>query len=367
MNLFEHVEWTNWKKHTDTEKYALLEQLILNFIPQTINITAVELVSFELYGIKCRTFELEFDGEPFVFVPGNRAAILGWDLGAQGLRAHELLGYDADHLAKSTFKTTLTNELIPPMNQWVQEECPYDLTSLEGISNYINLATTELRKVKIPAMFVQKYALPAGTEFIGMIDTVTGAFDGDAEQFAPYQQHVFEQIFPALTAAESLIWSFPSTLLKNNQVYLEFIPGADAYFVYRHQECTHQELSARLKKQGFRLLTEDQWEFAAGAGTRRLFRWGNELLLANNHSGRQIRHKMIGSNMFGLVFDTQKKRYELTADSQVLKLSSDYSNRGSLIERMLPLSTYYRSSHQLFEEQRLDPDCYSYRKALVIE
>jgi hypothetical protein len=122
-----------------------------------------------------------------------------------------------------------------------------------------------------------------------------------------------------------------------------------------------------LKKQGFCLLTEDQWEFAAGAGTRRLFRWGNELLLANNHSGRQIRHKMIGSNMFGLVFDTQKKRYELTADSQVLKLSSDYSNRGSLIERMLPLSTYYRSSHQLFEEQRLDPDCYSYRKALVIE
>ncbi|MTD38024.1 SUMF1/EgtB/PvdO family nonheme iron enzyme [Erwinia sp. CPCC 100877] len=367
MDLFEQIEWANWKKRTDTEKYALLEQLLQNFVPQTINITAVELVSFELYGIKCRTFELEFDGEPFVFVPGNRTAILGWDLGAQGLRAHELLGYDADQLTKNTFKTTLTNEQMPPMNQWVQEEWPYDLTSLRDISNYINQATTELRKVPVPAMFVQKYALPAGTEFIGMIDTVTGAFDGDVEQFEPYRRQIFEKIFPVLTAAESLVWSFPATLLRNNQVYLEFIPGADAYFVYRHQECTHRELVAALKEQGFRLLTEDQWEFAAGAGTRRLFRWGNELLLSNNQSGRQVRHKMMGSNMFGLVFDTQKKRYELTADSQVLKLLSDYSNRGSLIERMLPLSTYYRSNHQLFEEQRLDPDCYSYRKAIVID
>ncbi|MGX7150461.1 DUF7278 family profilin-like fold-containing protein [Enterococcus ureasiticus] len=367
MDLFEQIEWSNWKNLKDVEKEALLQQLLMYFVPPTIEVNTIELVNFELYGIKCRTFELELDGELFVFIPGNNEAILGWDLGAEGLRAHELLGFDTEHLAKNTFKTTLTNEAIDSADEWNEEEISYDLTSLEGISEYINEHTTELRKVKIPAMFVQKYALPAGTEFLGIFDTVTGTFEGEIQQFFPHERQICEKLFPLLTAAESLSWSFPKTLLEKDKFYLEFLPESDYYFVYSHSDCTHDELKLSLKREGFSLLSEDQWEFAVGGGTRRLFRWGNELLIQENESGRQIKSKMDGANMFGLVIDTQKDRYELTTDPTAIKLTQNESNRSSLIEEMLPLSTYFRSDHVLLPEQKLSPTDYLYRKAILIE
>lgn len=367
MDLFEQIEWAHWKNLKDAEKEALLQQLLMYFVPPTIEVNTIELVNFELYGIKCRTFELELDGELFVFIPGNHEALLGWDLGAEGLRAHELLGFDAEHLTKHTFKTTLTNEAIDAAAEWYEEEMSYDLTSLEGISDYINEHTTDLRKVKIPAMFVQKYALPAGTEFLGIFDTVTGTFEGEVEQFFPLEKQICEKLFPRLSAAESLSWSFPKTLLEKDQFYLEFLPESDYYFVYSHSDCTHAELKLSLKREGFSLLSEDQWEFAVGAGTRRLFRWGNELLIQENESGRHIQSKMDGANMFGLVIDTQRDRYELTSDPTAIKLTQKGSNQSSLIEEMLPLATYFSSNHVILPEQKLGPTDYLYRKAILIE
>lgn len=367
MNLFEQVEWANWKNLSDNEKITLLQQLLMYFVPPTIDVNTIELVSFELYGIKCRTFELELDGELFVFIPGNSEAILGWDLGAEGLRAHELLGFDVNDLEQSTFKTMLTNESITSAHDWIEEIEHYDLTSLEGISDYINNHTTELRKVAIPAMFVQKYALPAGTEFLGIFDTVTGTFEGEVDRFASHEKQICARLLPTLSAAESFSWSFPETLLEKNKFYLEFLPESDYYFVYSHSDCTHEELKLALKKEGFSLLSEDQWEYAVGAGTRRLFRWGNELLIQENESGRQIKSKMDGSNMFGLVIDTQKNRYELTSDQTTVKLSKQRSTYNCLIEEMLPLSTYFSSKHVILPEQKLSPIDYLYRKVIRIE
>lgn len=367
LDLFEQSEWANWKNLNDNEKIALLQQLLMYFVPPTIEVSTIELVNFELYGIKCRTFELELDGELFVFIPGNSEAILGWDLGAEGLRAHELLGFDVESLEKNTFKTTLTNEVIDSATEWVEAETSYDLTSLEGISEYINQQTTELRKVKIPAMFVQKYALPACTEFLGIFDTVTGTFEGEIEQFVSFENQICEKLFPTLSAAESLSWTFPQSLLEKNKFYLEFLPESDYYFVYSHSDYTHDELALSLKRTGFGLLSEDQWEFAVGAGTRRLFRWGNELLIQENESGRQIKSKMDGGNMFGLVVDTQKNRYELTTDPTASKLVKQTSPRNTLIEEMLPLSTYFSPNHAILPEQKLSPTDYLYRKVIRIE
>lgn len=367
MDLFEQIEWANWKNLKDTEKKILLKQLVLHFIPPSIEINTIELVNFELYGIKCRTFELELDGELFVFIPGNSEAILGWDLGAEGLRAHELLGFDVERLEKNTFKTTVMNEAINSGAEWIEAEANYDLTSLEGISDYINDHTTDLRKVEIPAMFVQKYALPAGTEFLGIFDTVTGTFEGEVELFASYEKQICEKLFPLLTAAESFSWSFPQTLLEKNNYYLEFLPGSDYYFVYRHKDCTHEELKLELKKDGYSLLSEDQWEFAVGAGTRRLFRWGNELLIQENESGRQIKNKIEGVNMFGLVVDTKKNRCELTNDPKTSKLIKQTTSQKHLIQDMLPLSTYFSPDHIVPLAQKLAPADYLYRKVIPIE
>ncbi|WP_430597285.1 DUF7278 family profilin-like fold-containing protein [Enterococcus sp. AZ177] len=367
MDLFEQIEWANWKNLKDAEKEALLHQLLMYFVPPTIEINSMELVNFELYGIKCRTFELELDGELFVFIPGNKETILGWDLGAEGIRPHELLGFDAAHFAKNTFKTTLTNEAIDSVAQWNEKESTDELTSLEGISAYINKHTTDLRKVKIPAMIVQKYALPAGTEFLGIFDTVTGTFEGEIEQYVPYEKEICETFFPRLSAAESLSWSFPKTVLIKNKVYLEFLPESDYYFVYSHSDWTHDELKHALKREGFDLLSEDQWEYVVGGGTRRLFRWGNELLLQENESGRQIKNKMDGANMFGLMIPTEKNRFELTDDRTIVKLMKQSKDKTHLIEKMMPLSSYFRSSNPVSLNQKLDPNDYLYRKVIKVE
>lgn len=367
MDLFEQVEWANWKNLKDPEKKVLLDQLLMYFVPPTVEVNTIQLVNFELYGIKCRTFELEFDGELFVFIPGNSEAILGWDLGAEGLRSHELLGFDVESLEKNTFKTSLTNDAILTASEWVEEETNYDLHSLEGIADYINDHTTDLRKVAIPAMFVQKYALPAGTEFLGIFDTITGTFEGEVERFFPYEKSICQKLFPKLTAQESLTWSFPQSLLVKNEFYLEFLPESDYYFVYSHSDFTHEELKLATKRQGYDLLSEDQWEYAVGGGTRRLFRWGNELLIQNNESGRQIKNKMDGANMFGLVIDTQQNHFELTDDLTKSKLIKQLVAKDTLIENMLPLSSYFYSSHKISMEQKLNPQDYLYRKVIKIE
>jgi hypothetical protein len=49
------------------------------------------------------------------------------------------------------------------------------------------------------------------------------------------------------------------------------------YSAWRAAECTHKELSARLAREGFRFPTSDEWEYACGAGTATLFRWGDHV------------------------------------------------------------------------------------------
>ncbi|MBL1225631.1 hypothetical protein IW510_10970 [Enterococcus sp. BWR-S5] len=365
MVFMEQLDWISWKKMSDKAKKSVFQQVLLYYVHPMIEISDIRLKDYELYGIKCRTFELELDGETFVFIPGNQEAILGWDLGTEGLRSHELLGFDLLETEERTFKTTLNQETLGEAADWIEAEDSYDFSSLEGISLYINDHTSELRRMKIPAMLVQKYALPAGTEILGIMDTVTGTFKGEVDKFLPYEEEITAALFPPLSAVESIFWEFPKSVHKRNSYYLEFVPTTDAYLVYSSREQTHSQLRKRIGQKGFTLLSEDQWEFAVGAGTRRLFRWGNELLLPPKASGRQILDKINGPNMFGVVVDTHQNRYELTDNEQIVKLERQRPQR-SLIENMLPLSTYYQTRHTLSKDQILSPDIYLYRKAVIV-
>lgn len=367
MDLVEQLEWSNWKTLNDFEKIRLFEQVKVHFIPPTIDVSSVELVTFELCGIKCRTFELEIDQELFVFIPGNQQAILGWDLGAEGLRYHELLGFDMNQSSKDAYTTHLTSAELQELSEGLVEEDVSAMESLEGISTYINCQTSPLRRVAIPAMLVQKHALPAGTRFLGILDTITGSFEGDIETFFLYEAQIKQILCPALSAEDSLTWTHPETYVEKNQFYLEALPESDQYFVYRFQDYTYVELQCALQSEGFTLLTQDQWEYAIGAGTRRLFRWGNELLIRENDSGRQLLGKICGPNMFGLLIDTTQHSYELTNRPDQCKLSQQGKNKGTLIEQRLPLSSYYCNSHQISVDQSLDPTTYTVRRAILIQ
>lgn len=349
MNLLEQLDWSYWKRLTPKEKRTLVSQLLLHFVTPLMKITDIELKDFELFGIKCQTFQLVIDDEEFVFVPGNQKAILGWNLGTKGLSLLET--------APNSHEITIPKEL----------RGQYNFFDVDSLGELINEKTSNLRKVQIPPMFVQRRTLPAGTNYLGVYDSVTGGFEGEADQFSTIEKEIKDVLSPNLTPAESLTWSFPKNVLSDGQWYIEMIPNSDCYAVYNHERHTYASLRKKIRRKNFDLLTEDQWEYVNGAGSRRLFRWGNDLAVNDPYRGKKIQKTMTKSNMFGLYFDTSMTRFELTEDPGVLKLKNQQNNTGIPVVDFLPLSTYYvNDMTMLKEDEILAPSEYLYRKAILI-
>ncbi|MHC5373729.1 DUF7278 family profilin-like fold-containing protein [Enterococcus sp. LJL120] len=349
MDFISMLEWSVWKKLTDQEKTMVMNQVTMYFVSPLLKISDVRLEEHELFGIKSRTFSLKINDEEFLLVPGNSEAILGWDLGVKGLPPFEIISDQKN-----------------PRKLKLPVETEYDFSDLESIGQYINDYTTPLRRVSVPPMLVQKYSLPAGTSYMGTLNMITGEFTGDIGSYNLFETQIKNIIYPELSAEESLSWSFPRSALKEEKFFMELTAGGESYRIYRHHNWNYFEQEKVLNKYAFELLTEDQWEFAVGAGTRRLFRWGNELVFDESISRRMIQNQISLANMFGLVFDATKSRLELTRSPQVLKMD-DYGEAFYPIVNMLPLASYYHSGKALNPQEKLDPSKYLYRKAVIIE
>lgn len=347
MHLFEALEWSNWKNLSIEVKNQVINQVLMYFVSPLKRISDVEYKEFELAGVKCGTFECSIDGERFVLVPGSKEVILGWDLGTQGL---PVTVWDKKAIHVDThFETIVAN---------------YGLENGEDWDIFVNESTSALRKVSIPPMLIQKEALPAGTKFIGQLDTITGEFQGLVEQFAPIEENLRQHFKQPTNFEESLMWQLPTQIFEKDSFYALLHPADETYRIYCHQTCTLNTLRRYLHQQMFDLLDEDQWEYAVGAGTRKLFRWGTELDEEINYYGKQVTKKMHQENMFGLLFDVQHTRWEIT-DSNRLKLEKQADVGIPLFDK-LPLSSYYRSRKILAEEEILDPCDFLYRKVIVI-
>ena len=349
MNLLDQLDWSYWKRLNPKEKRTLLSQLLLHFVNPLMKISDIELKDFDLYGIKCQTFQLLIDEEEFVFIPGNKDAILGWNLGTKGLSLLET--------APNSPEIMIPEEL----------RGQYNFFDVDSLGELINDKTTSLRKVQIPPMFVQRHALPAGTNYLGVYDSVTGSFSGEADQFSTYEEEIKNVLSPNLTPEESMTWSFPKNVLKEGRWYIEMIPHSDSYYVFSHEEHTYTSLRKKIRKKNFDLLTEDQWEYVNGAGSRRLFRWGNDLNVTDPYRGKNVRKMMEQDNMFGLFFDTSMERFEITEDPGVLKLTNKKNHVGIPIVDFLPLSSYYSNTTTMMHEEILSPSNYLYRKAILIK
>lgn len=349
MNLFEMLHWNNWKNLTDETKIQAFQQVLMYFVSPLKEITNLELLTYQLDGVKCRTFELEIDGEAFVFVPGQNEAILGWDLGVQGL-------------ASSAWATTEKTILTEADKRIVAE---YQLKNMDDWDLFVDLHTSPLRKKNIPPMLVQKHALPAGTRYLGMLDTITGEFTGNMEKFSMLERKIKAQFTAPKTFQESLNYSLPYHILVPNEFYLEIADGTDSYYVFEHFDCTQQTLIKTIQKDGFDLLNEDQWEFMVGAATRKLFRWGNAADVDQSYWGKQVKMLKEGPNMFGVVINGGANRYELTTEP-ILKMDHNQKSAIALLA-LLPEATYYRANRRLKADENLTPQDFLYRKTILIE
>ncbi|MHC5267767.1 DUF7278 family profilin-like fold-containing protein [Enterococcus sp. LJL98] len=347
MNFFDALEWRNWKNLSDELRMQVMNQVLMYFVSPLKYVSDVTYKEFALSGIKCQTFECSIDGERFVLIPGNKEAILGWNIGTQGL--------------------PVTTWDVPATNQtdfYKKAQEAYQLETTEDWDVFVNESTSALRKVAISPMLVQKRAIPAGTKAIGEFNLVTGEFHGEVADFLPIDQQLRARFKQPQSLEESLSMPLPTDFFEEGQYYGRLIRGKDAYALFTHDICTHRTLRQSVHDQVFDLLTEDEWEYAVGGGTRRLFRWGNDLGRGENAQGRQVSRRMQAENMFGLVVDSHRRFWEMT-DSNHLKLEKQ-SSVGIPLFDYLPLASYYRSRQILSEDTTLHPSDYSYRKAIVI-
>lgn len=347
MNFFEALEWKNWKNLSDELRIQVMNQVLMYFVSPLKYISDVEYKEFQLAGIKCQTFECSIDGERFVLIPGNKEAILGWNFGVQGL---PVTTWDS--------KATAFSEVY----QKVKEN--YQLETTDEWDAFVNESTSSLRKVAISPMLVQKSAVPAGTSYIGELNLVTGEFSGEVAAFLPIEQQLRGYFKEPKSLEDCFSFQMPKEIFEKNHYYGQLEKDRDVYRLYTHEACTHSTLKQKTHDQVFDLLTEDEWEYAVGGGTRRLFRWGNDLERGENYQGRQVTRKIQQENAFGLIIDSSRNFWELT-DSNHLKLEK-MQEVGIPLFDYLPLASYYRSRKILSEDTWLSPKDFAYRKAIVI-
>lgn len=347
MDFFEALEWSNWKNLSQELRTQVMDQVLMYFVSPLKYVSDVEYKEFELSGIKCKTFECSIDGERFVLVPGNKEAILGWNFGTQGL---PITCWDQKQVKDNAYFEELQQS--------------YQFKTTEDWDFFVNESTSGLRKVAISPMLVQKTALPAGTHAIGELNTVTGEFTGIVEEFLPIEPALRAYFKSGTSLLDSLTFQLPNEIYEENQFYAKLNVSDETYQVYRHENCTFETLKKAVNQQVFDLLSEDEWEYVVGAGTRKLFRWGNDLEQGENYQGRQVARKMKQENMFGLVVDNHRRFWELT-DSGFLKLEK-MEETGIPLFDWMPLSSYYRSRKILAKEKELHPGDYAYRKVIVI-
>lgn len=218
-----------------------------------------------------------------------------------------------------------------------------------------------MRKAVIDPMLVQKSALPAGARYIGQLNTITGEFHGLVDQFSVFEKELKAQFTAPASFEESLRWELPAFYHEENRYFAALEPLTETYQLFTHESVSQTELKQQLDKQGFQLLSEDQWEYVCGAATRRLFRWGNEKPCDDGVSLSTA--ELLEPNLFGCTYGLADA-WELT-DGLSLKMEN-WQICGHPLFDALPYASYYRSRKMLQPDQKLSPQNYRYRKGILI-
>ena len=213
---------TQFNQMDTTEKQTLMESLAARY-----DMTFLGLHTFDRWGQNCTTGIFKKDGREFVFVPGDTVT-LGWEQFAVGLNQES------------------REELEYLFREWEMERDPEEM---------IRESMAPARQVAIGPMLVGRELEEINWEPVKLEDPrLRSEWLEDFRQFA-------------LTDRDSL------TLAGRAR----FERDSDSWQVSLYHEVDYLDFQNRLQKQGFSLLTADEWAYLCGGGCRTLFPWGDGL------------------------------------------------------------------------------------------
>ena len=222
LTMNEKLSRPQFNQMDTTEKQTLMESLAARY-----DMTFLGLHTFDRWGQSCTTGIFKKDGREFVFVPGDTVT-LGWEQFAEGLNQESW------------------EELEYLFREWEMERDPEEM---------IRESMAPARQVAIGPMLVGRELEEINWEPVKLEDPrLRSEWLEDFRQFA-------------LTDRDSL------TLAGRAR----FERDSDSWQVSLYHEVDYLDFQNRLQKQGFSLLTADEWAYLCGGGCRTLFPWGDGL------------------------------------------------------------------------------------------
>lgn len=361
--FFEYIKNPTWKTLSSEMKKVVFQNVLRYFVNPMLNIDNIVEVSHSMGGVKTDTFEVTINKEEFVFIPGQDHVILGWDEGLKGLKGLDNSEdrQELRYAIKQYLNERLTPSVLVAKNRPLLDFSE-DFLSFDLIETIIHQYTSPLRTVHIPALLVAKRPQFVGLEKIGHYSVITGNID------APCEETYLYQIQKALThrPEENMIFQeYPRIVRFGELLLIQHEEDLDWFHCYRDAPKSYREIKYSLDKLGMGFLSEDEWEYVCGSGTRRLFRWGNEwhprMLLDEEHS------PLWEKNMFGLTIAAPEWGQELIEDYRITKGGWIEEVHKAPLVNLLPFSSYMRQEGIFDIDRPLQAGFYTYRKSIRIE
>lgn len=369
-----------WDKLSRSQKKSKMDAILAKL---SMPFTYSDIRTYSLNDIATETVVLNYEGRPFVFVPGRKQVTLGWNNGIDGLEESVLneieSGFESVLDPLNWWKKQLetvneeddeyaayVRDQVAQLDQFPPEEADEDTKqffSIPGIVNYINENTSPVRIVDIAPMIAECDFNEVGLVHLGSVNRETNEHDLSPDHFEMVKKYMFS----FSTESDEYQYSGACRFVRSDK-------GRLIYDIYVYNKMSHEELIATIRQQGFSLPTEDQWEYLCGGGCRTLFPFGNRFDEHNRYAymsedGQNVLEK---PNRFGLHIAYDQYKYE-TVDSDCLVKGGDggaaLCGGAPFIYIMLPLSAYWRATpaYVFQEEKNLSGGFHFYRRILTIE
>lgn len=364
-DFFESILNPTWKNLSTEMKQIVFNNVLRYFVNPMATIGEIRLVHYQFGGIKTETFEVVIDQKEFVFIPGQKNCVLGWDSGLEGLSGLEcseerqelryaLKRYLNQHVTKYLFTKQKPQEI----------DFSKEVLSTTLISDTINQKTSALRERDIPALLVEKTPHLVGMRYLGEYSVISGQLLPEESVSDDLLQTIQQLVVPEMSQ-DIFLQEFPRAIRMDRLFIQQNWNNPDTFACYMDDPISYRQAKKEIERSGMGLLNEDEWEYCCGASCRRLFKWGNGLhrqLLQD-----EAQSSLWEPNMFGLTIAAAEYGPELIEGAPYTKGGWIEERYKAPILNLLPLSSYYHEQMLNDEDQKLLPGFYCARYAMRIE